>query len=387
MEWKQKYPSGEKFVNGKHARPGEKGLLEFFSPQIRELFITFDLEMQKRFGVKNRFGAEHRFLETKGWIYGYGRDYGIKLIDMTIENHSFVIAGIAVIDKETMEIALDKAKKKYDDGYEERFAAKSEKAKKGQSGRAQKQAENKTTITNETVIGFGKPTSAEAQRFFKKTLGAEYEKFKGDLWYTNLWAKHSGKTMGQLVAECVDGSIQNHTIKSLQELLQEERYSIVSNADKDFIISYDQFMSDMGYDFGGAIAAGIDDGTFAIQYKKSEGKNKSPFSRVHINKDGSLRLRLYFSDIEKHQKYIESSPAHIKSAFAFDEGNCLILNTGEPCVKGCKGMKRYTIDGVDYVKCHHSIAHFRNPTVDRLPDYIALLSQFYPNARGYSQSN
>jgi len=59
----------------------------------------------------------------------------------------------------------------------------------------------KPPVTEDSIIKLGKPSSAELQKFFKKALGTDYEKFAHDVYYKALWDNHMGKTLGQVVEE------------------------------------------------------------------------------------------------------------------------------------------------------------------------------------------
>ncbi|MCL2060528.1 MAG: hypothetical protein FWH01_16010 [Oscillospiraceae bacterium] len=116
MEWKDKYP--------KKSKPAYNDLLDFFQPQIRELFLRFDQEMREQFNVRNKY---HRYLPSAGWSYGYGRSYNCELLAVTVKEDCFNVLGISITDKDSLRAALEKAKIAYDGeknfGYEERYAA------------------------------------------------------------------------------------------------------------------------------------------------------------------------------------------------------------------------------------------------------------------------
>jgi len=158
---------------------------------------------------------------------------------------------------------------------------------------------------------------------------------------------------------------------NIYELLNDEKFKLISDDDKSFILAFDNAMNGFGYDFGGRLYGNATRDELA--YSKTGLKSKKFIARVYVRKDnGEVSLRLYCTDINKHRAHIESAPPYIKDAFTFEWGDC------QNCMPTCKSMKNYTIDDQQYNKCCHNIAQFANPTVDRLPDYMALLSAFYP---------
>jgi len=202
----------------------------------------------------------------------------------------------------------------------------------------------------------------------------------------------------------------------MKELLKEERFDIISDDDKAFIIAFDEAMNGLGYDFGGKLGIASKNDKYVIIYTKTGTKSKTVFSRILI-REGHIILRLYFMNIDNHRAYIENSPPYIKHGFVLEnlpphikdkfwlkDGNCIVCSDAckytnkyvfeghayakctNPakddvclsCANTCKMNKRYTIDGKQYAKCGHYPGHFAEPSVERLPDYMALLAEFYP---------
>lgn len=98
----------------------------------------------------------------------------------------------------------------------------------------------------------------------------------------------------------------------------------------------------------------------------------------------AISLRLYFRNIDKHAKHIENASIHVKEPFINDEGRCGYCSVGG-CVKpdgSCSHRKTYIIDGITYEKCDGKVFYFHNFNIESLPDYISLITNFYP-ARGY----
>jgi len=161
--------------------------------------------------------------------------------------------------------------------------------------------------------------------------------------------------------------------KSLMGILSQERFNIISDRDRAFIAAFDKEMNAIGYNFIGNLSS-VTKYT-EIPYSKG-GTSKTIFSRIRIwHENGEIVLRLYFTNIDKCRSYIENAPAHIKAAFAFEGGDC------KDCMATCKSVKKYAIDGQEYYKCCHSIARFNNPIVEKMPDYMALLAEFFPKIK------
>jgi len=130
MEWIEKYP--------KKSKPVYDDLLAFMPEKIRELFLRFDREISQAYGVSNNYP---RFEKTTGWAYGYCRAYRIELLCVTIGSDYFSTLGVKIEDEESLNDALEKAKLKYDEGYEERYARQTAARKANQSERTKKRLE------------------------------------------------------------------------------------------------------------------------------------------------------------------------------------------------------------------------------------------------------
>lgn len=137
MEWRDSYPQTKK--------PSYQELLDYFFPLIRDLFVRFDDEMQKRFNVHNKY---HKYLKTQGWTYGYGRNYNCELLKVAIQSDSFLVLGVTVEDEASLQRALDEAKRVYDNGFEARYADLCEKRRRNQIERAKNRtAREKTELS------------------------------------------------------------------------------------------------------------------------------------------------------------------------------------------------------------------------------------------------
>lgn len=164
--------------------------------------------------------------------------------------------------------------------------------------------------------------------------------------------------------------------KGMKEILSEERFDIISHFDKAFITAFDSEIKKLGYDFGGGIGSGYCWGRYMIIYEKTGVKSKNVIARIYIRED-SIVLRLFFNQVDKHSIYIENTPGYIKDVFTGDYGNC----SCSPKKENCHMRKNYTIDSKTIEKCSGVVFEFWNPTVEKLPDYIDLLKEFYPAAK------
>lgn len=140
MEWKDTYP--------KNRKPAYNELLDFFQSHIRELFLSFDSEMHRRFNVHNKY---HRYLPTAGWVYGYGRSYSCELLAVAVWSDCFNVLGISVMDDNSLRNALEKTKKVYEDGFEERYAAICAKKRGNQIERSKKRVEREKTEMDKLI--------------------------------------------------------------------------------------------------------------------------------------------------------------------------------------------------------------------------------------------
>ena len=221
-------------------------------------------------------------------------------------------------------------------------------------------------LTEETIIEIGKSIPLYKFRaFFQEATGEDLSGSEFQPWLNT----QAGKTLKEALASYRDAA----TPKSMAQILSEERFSIVSAADKGFILSFDKGMNELGYDFGGAIGDGYCWGKCMIIYSKTGVKSKKVIARIFIRESGIV-LRLFFNDVDKHRAYIESAPEHIKSVFVNSHGDC----SCNPKKENCRMRKAYTIDGRRIEKCSGVVFEFWNPTAEKQADYINLLATFYP---------
>ncbi|MDR1689494.1 MAG: hypothetical protein LBS21_12920 [Clostridiales bacterium] len=138
MEWKVKYQ--------KHTKPAYSDLLDFFEPEIRALFASFDNEMQNRFKVHNKY---HKFSNVHGWTYGYGRNYNCELLTVIVSSKYFEVLGVSVVNPETLNNALCEAETKYKNGFEQYCADVSAKRRENQIERSKKRVEREKAQMDE----------------------------------------------------------------------------------------------------------------------------------------------------------------------------------------------------------------------------------------------
>jgi hypothetical protein len=227
--------------------------------------------------------------------------------------------------------------------------------------------EKKQPITEDTVIGSRKITAAEFRKFFKKTLGADYEKYPVVWNVIKVSANHKGKTLKMIIDECHNPSEQ----KCLEEVLSENRFSFISHSNKAFIMAFDKKMNEMGYDSGSAIPA-----SKAIVYGKTGTKTRTRPACFYLNENG-IAWKLYLLKIDAHQQYIENAPTHIKDIFTNDIGICTGCNFIDGKCK-YKCTKTYMMDGQLFHKCEFILT---NPSEENIPDYVDLLKEFYVGKR------
>jgi len=175
----------------------------------------------------------------------------------------------------------------------------------------------------------------------------------------------------------------------MDKLLSEERFNIVSNENKQFIVEITKQMNMFGYDYGGEIGSGYCWGKYMIIYSKIGVKSKKVIARIFIRDNeviifggreikynNCIVLRLFFSNIERHESYIENAPPHIKKPFIDEHGLCC------HCKENCSRYKKaYTIDGKKIEKCSGVVFEFRDPKIEYIDDYMNLLKEFYGKRR------
>jgi len=225
----------------------------------------------------------------------------------------------------------------------------------------------KTLLPDDTIIIVGGEIPLSQFRTYFENV---FEKGFAPNGHFQEWLNtQTGKTVQRAAADY--GNIP--PLQGMKTMLTEERFDEISEADKVFILAFDEHMADFGYDCGGSIGGGFCWGKYMIIYSQSGAKSKKVIARLYI-RNGGLVLRLFLNDIGKRLTFIENAPPHIKSAFAAGSpGDCCC----NPRKENCRGRKTYTLGGRVVEKCSGAVYEFPNPTVAVLPDYIHLLEAFY----------
>ena len=166
---------------------------------------------------------------------------------------------------------------------------------------------------------------------------------------------------------------------STVQLLQEPRFDFMSRDDKVFITAFDAVMLERGWGLeNNGHFSGYCWGRYMLIYCKLGVKAKNVIARIFLRDDGMV-LRLFFSNIDKHRAFLEDAPEHIKSVFLTGHGNCNhCKGIGHREDGNCSFRKTYTLDGSLIEKCAGVVFEFYQPTMQKLPDYLALLDEFYP---------
>lgn len=224
----------------------------------------------------------------------------------------------------------------------------------------------KKLLTEETVVVFKDIPVGEYRKYFVQAIGDEI--LGSGMDFQNWLFKQGGKTLKEATEEYF------HPLghERMDEFLTERRFNIVSKPDKEFIIDFDKAINDLGYDFGGAIHAGHSWGSrLMIIYGKTGTKSRSCPARIWIRDDGIL-FQIYFTNIDAHREYIEAAPAYIKEVFTSYNDSIACRSCRGKC-----GPKEYTIDGHFMSVCRDAPFWFDKPSVEKLPDYMGLISEFY----------
>ena len=140
------------------------------------------------------------------------------------------------------------------------------------------------------------------------------------------------------------------------------------------MISFDEQMQQKGFDFGDDIGSGYCWGKYMIIYRKKNVKSEKVYARVYL-REPKIVLRLFLNDIDAHRAFIENSAPHIKEVFIGPHGQCQHCHNEKD--GNCRFRKSYTLDGTFIEKCNGITFEFQDPTMEKLPQYISLFSEFY----------
>lgn len=226
---------------------------------------------------------------------------------------------------------------------------------------------NNKMLSEDTEITIGQEIPLSKYRAFFEQSAAKEVAQGSD--FQNWLNTQTGKSL----KEAVDAYLNTPEHKKMAELLSERRFDMISEPDKAFIAGFDEKMGKLGYDFGGNIGSGACWGKYMVIYAKTGVKSKKVAARIYIKDDGII-LRMFFDNIDKHSVYVQNAPEYIRNVFTGDYGNC----SCNPKKENCRMRKTYFIDGKQIEKCSGVVFEFWNPTVEKLQDYVNLLSEFYP---------
>ncbi|HOP10249.1 MAG TPA: DUF6434 domain-containing protein [Oscillospiraceae bacterium] len=222
-------------------------------------------------------------------------------------------------------------------------------------------------LTENTVIDESFISPDRYRAFFRKAIeGFSPEIYCGTFQY---WLKQNN---GKTIKEAIESYYLMKTPKIMEDRLKEERFHLISEADKSFILAFNREITELGYDFGGNIGWGACWGLYMIIYSKVGAKSKQVAARIFI-RENRIILRLFFNNVDKHTQYIENAPEHIKSVFIGTHGDC----SCNPKKENCRMRKTYILDGKTIEKCSGVVFEFHQPDLAKLPDYMGLLREFY----------
>jgi predicted transcriptional regulator YdeE len=170
---------------------------------------------------------------------------------------------------------------------------------------------------------------------------------------------------------------------AIPDLLTDAGFSYIAPENREFITAFDSEMWKRGYGAENTIGKGFVWGRHMLIYSKIGTKTPKVAARIYIRESGEIALRLFFDNIEKHSAFLRSAPEGIKRAFMSGSGgDCHHCKGGHRVDDKCKFRKTYTLDGEAIEKCSGEVFTFNAPTLDMLPDYMALFDEFYPAKKG-----
>lgn len=230
----------------------------------------------------------------------------------------------------------------------------------------------KKILPEDTVIVINKHPVGEYRKFFQQETGVE-KITVGSMDFQPWLFTQAGKTL----KEALDEYNQPSGPKNVERFLAERRFDMMKEPDKAFIIAFDKEINKLGYDFGGVIGSGFAAGCeLMIIYGKTGIKSRPCAARIYI-KENDITLRLFLNKIDAHRQYIENAPAFIKDVFTSENESCTGCSFKDGKCK-YKYTKTFTIDERLINKCDAKAFIFANPSVEKLPDYMGLLTEFYP---------
>lgn len=161
----------------------------------------------------------------------------------------------------------------------------------------------------------------------------------------------------------------------IEQQMNEERFDFITPENKRFIIEMTHALEKSGYTYNDTIGDGICWGKYMLIFRKANVKSKNVYARIYIREDG-VAFRLFLNNITKHADFIANSPDYIKNVFIGNSGACHYCRGDE-----CKFRKSFVIGGIQIDKCNGEVFNFYGVTVAQIPDYMALLHEFYPTRK------
>jgi predicted transcriptional regulator YdeE len=168
----------------------------------------------------------------------------------------------------------------------------------------------------------------------------------------------------------------------IPEMLGEASFNYIKPDEREFISAFDGEMEKRGYSTGNSFGYPACFWRRVLIYDKVGTKSKSITARIYFFKWGGIMLRMYFNNIDKHRAYLETAPESIKRVFQKGQGDCHHCMGGHRVDDKCNYRKTYTLDGETIEKCNGEVFAFYAPTLEMLPEYMALFDEFYPQKKG-----
>ncbi len=161
----------------------------------------------------------------------------------------------------------------------------------------------------------------------------------------------------------------------LKEQLSQAQPAYITEADKTFILLWDERLKALGYTCGGEVRGGFCWGKYMLVYTKAGVKSDKSYCRVYLRDIGAA-VRLYLNGVDDHRAYLEGTPDYILDAFTNDYGACKHCPNKQG--DACRHRKSYTLFGKLYEKCDGFTFELWHPSPERVDGYAALLTEFYP---------
>jgi predicted transcriptional regulator YdeE len=167
---------------------------------------------------------------------------------------------------------------------------------------------------------------------------------------------------------------------AIPDLLTDASFDYITPENRDFIAAFDSEMYKRGYSAGNRVSSARGYGwrNYELIYSKEGGNKGKVFARLLLGRYSDFTLRMYFADIDKHTGYIETASPAIKDVFTSENGICTRCGGKKSEEHPCKIRKSYTLDGKTIEKCSCAAFMFAPPTLEMLPEYLALFDEFYP---------